>query len=263
MAASHIRFNTRMGAQKPENIVNRHVACPFCDRPSLTGILDEDGPILLLMNKYPVLSDAFQTVLVETDDCDAELSEYPKEHLYRVMSFGLRHWLEMQASDEYASVLFFKNHGPYSGGTIRHPHMQIVGLKQVDYHETMDASYVRGVPIVSRNGVTMNVSTKPRVGFFEFNVLFNGPDDVEPMADFVQAATHYTLNYFHHLCQSYNLFFYAFPEHASQGKSAPTTAYAVKIVPRFVTSPLYIGYSIPQVSDRIEDVAKDIQKRYF
>jgi ATP adenylyltransferase/5',5'''-P-1,P-4-tetraphosphate phosphorylase II len=262
LPSTHLRFNSNLGAKKPENIINREVACPFCDKSSLSGILDEDGSIVLLLNKYPVLEDALQTVVIETDDCNAELSEYPKEHLYKLMRFGLHHWFRLQETGDYASVLFFKNHGPYSGGTIRHPHMQIVGLKNVDYHQVVDETYIHGLEIASSGGVTLNVSTHPRVGFFEFNVLFHGMEDVETMSDFVQVATHYTLNHFHRLCQSYNLFFYTLPsdvrDNQSEGRS-----YAVKIVPRFVTSPLFIGYSIPQVSDRIENVANDIQQRYF
>ncbi|WP_425388155.1 DUF4931 domain-containing protein [Alicyclobacillus ferrooxydans] len=226
MSQTHLRFISHVGANKPENIVNRHVECPFCDRSQLTDILDEDGPILLIMNKYPVLEDAYQTVLVETDDCEGELSQYPKAHLYRLMRFGLKHWARLRESGDFASVLFFKNHGPYSGGTQRHPHMQIVGLKDVDYHDMLDTSYTDGLTVATRGGATLNVSTQPRVGFFEFNVLFNNPDeDLEPMADFIQAATHYTLNHFHHLCRSYNLFFYTLPGDPAAYKSRTAFCY--------------------------------------
>ncbi|MCL6452338.1 MAG: DUF4931 domain-containing protein [Alicyclobacillus sp.] len=253
MADTHLRFISRIGSQKPESIINRQTVCPFCDRAQLDEIIDEDGTILLVKNKYPVLEDAYQTVVIETNDCDGELSVYDRSHLHRLFRFGFRHWLEMQASARYASVLFFKNHGPLSGGTIHHPHMQIVGLNRVDYRTTLQTLYFEGIPVTRTASAALNVSTQPRVGFFEFNVLLDHLAELDTMADYVQAAVHYTLNHLSRSCNSYNLFFYELPD----GR------FACKVTPRFVTSPLYIGYAIPQVSDRVEEVAADLQRRYF
>lgn len=253
MTQQHLRFNSHIGVQKPESIINRQTVCPFCNRSQLDDVIDEDGSIILVKNKYPVLQDAFQTVIIETDDCDGELSLYEKPHLHRLFRFCFRHWIAMQTTREFRSVLFFKNHGPLSGGTIHHPHMQIVGLNQVDYHATLDNHVFDGVPVISRESVTFSVSTHPRVGFFEFNVLLENLQDIDILADFVQVATHYTLNHFNRSCKSYNIFFYDLADNR----------FACKIVPRFVTSPLYIGYAIPQVSDRVHDVAAELCKRYF
>lgn len=249
---THLHFNMQIGRQKPESIRNRSTACPFCDRDGLENILATEGSIILLKNKYPVLEDTLQTVLIETDDCDAELSTYPKDHLYRLIRFGVEKWQQMEQTGDFTSVLFFKNHGPYSGGTIHHPHMQIVGLKHIDYHDHVEASHFDGISITSEPGVLFNISTHPRIGFFEFNVLLTDMAQIDRMADFIQMATHYVLHFFNKNCNSYNLFFYWLEDRI-----------ACKIVPRFVTSPLFVGYSIPQVSSRIEDVAKDVQARYF
>jgi len=252
MATKHIEFNLSLGKQKPENIINKDAVCPFCDRESLQGIIAEDGPIMLIKNKYPVLQDTIQTVLIETDQCHSELSLYSKEHLHRVFDFGIARWLEMERSGEYKSVIFFKNHGPNSGGTIRHPHMQIVGLKTIDYLEAVCPEHFEGLLISQTAGVELNISTKPRVGFFEFNVLLNKTGQIHILADYVQIVTHYILNQFHRNCNSYDLFFYKLNDDI-----------AVKIMPRFVTSPLFIGFSIPQVSDRLGDVVTDLQETYF
>ncbi len=248
---NHLYFDSHLGRQKPESIVNRSTKCPFCDRDSLEGILEKDGPIVLLKNKYPVIKDAFMTVLIETDDCEEELSTYKKPHLYRVMRFGIRHWLEMENSGLYRSVLFFKNHGPLSGGSIYHPHMQIVGLTSLDYQDHVRDTHFEGIAIDQQQHVQFNLSVKPRVGFFEFNVLLEDLSGIEQMADYIQTAVHYLLNHFHRSCTSYNLFFYKLDDKI-----------AAKIVPRFPTSPIYIGYSIPQVSNRIEDVAAQIRHLY-
>ncbi|SFB12131.1 Galactose-1-phosphate uridylyltransferase [Bacillus sp. cl95] len=248
----HLQFNTTIGAKKPENIRNTQNPCPFCDRGSLTDFIDEDGSILLLKNKFPVLGNSYQTVLIETDDCKGEMSTYTKEHLYRLIQFGLKHWLAIEATGEYESVIFFKNHGPFSGGTLAHPHMQIIGLKDVDYHEHVMDEYFEGIEIYRNKGVTFSLSTKPRVGFYEFNVKLEDMSQVNDFADCLQVATHFILNGFSYSCTSYNIFFYHHRE----------DIYA-KIVPRFVTTPIYIGYSIPQVPNNLESMAEKVRQTYF
>src|SRR5690554_5579587 len=122
MVFSPLQFNTQIGHQKPESIINKDTKCPFCDRENLKDILEERWPFLLIKNKYPVLQDTFQTVLIETIGCQGDLSNYPKNHLYPLISFGIEKWLEMENSGDFKSVIFFKNHGPKSGGSIFHPH---------------------------------------------------------------------------------------------------------------------------------------------
>lgn len=254
-SATQLSFISHIGQQKPKTILTREEECPFCDRTKLKGILAEDGPIILVKNKYPTLADSFQTVLIENTECEIEFSLYPKEHLYRVINFGVKKWVEMEESGEFASVLFFKNHGPHSGGTIRHPHMQIVGLKHVDYRSNLKKEHFQGPLIQRRPGVEFNVSAEPRIGFFEFNIILTAPENLSIMADYLQTAAHYILNHFNKFCNSYNFFFYRLPQE-------PKTILA-KAIPRFTTSPLYVGYSIPQVSDRIAEVANEIRRLYF
>ncbi|MCM3003054.1 DUF4931 domain-containing protein [Priestia koreensis] len=252
MSQKHLIFNSSIGSQKPETIVNRQNSCPFCDVEHLTDILDQEGSIIFLKNKYPVLEDTFQTVIIETDDCSSELSEYPKEHLHTLISFGMKHWFEMMNSGEFKSVMFYKNHGPMSGGSLRHPHMQIVGLKKLDAHADILLENFEGVTIDQESGVEFTLSSKPRMGFFEFNVRLSDQEKLSKMADYIQIAAHYVLNHFHRSCTSYNLFFYYL-----QGD-----VYA-KIVPRFATSPLFVGYGIPQVSNKIGDVALKVKELYL
>lgn len=252
MKHTHLYFESQIGRQKPENIINRTATCPFCDRASLEGVLEERGSIIFLKNKYPVLQDTFQTLIIETDECDSELSIYPKEHLHELFRFGMEKWVEMEESGEFRSVMFYKNHGPYSGGSLKHPHMQIIGLQHVDYQEHTRLAHFEGIQIDGAPGISCNVSSQPRAGFTEFNVILEDMAQIDRMADYVQILTHYILHHFNQRCASYNLFFYHL-----HGKRM------VKVVPRFVTSPLFVGYSIPQVSNNIEDVAKQIQSLYL
>lgn len=252
--ATHLVFNINIGKHKPENIINSTARCPFCDRENLTGIIEKRESIWLIKNKYPVLENTTQTVLIETDDCESELSLYPKDHLYAVVRFGLETWLSMSASGQFTSVLFYKNHGPCSGGTIRHPHMQIVGLENLDYLQQVRSEHFDGQLIDRSNNVEFNLSKQPRMGFFEYNVIMDDASQSDRMADYIQIAAHYTLNSFHKACKSYNLFFYQW-----NGKII------VKIIPRFVSSPLFVGYSIPQVAnaDRVNEVIRQIQQKYL
>jgi len=247
-----LHFNSHLGRQKPESIINRAATCPFCERSMLEEVLAKRGPILLVKNKYNVLQDTFQTVLIEGDDCDANLSTYSKEHLYELIQFGVEQWQEMQRSGEFASVMFFKNHGPYSGGSIHHPHMQIVGMYKLDYMMHTKEEHFQGLLIDQHPGVECNLSTMPRAGFYEFNVILSDDGNLHQMADYIQMLTHYVLHHFHRNCNSFNLFFYQL-----QGRIA------VKVMPRFVTSPIYVGYSIPQLPNNLEEIVSKIKSLYL
>lgn len=59
----------------------------------------------------------------------ARITPYTKEHMRSLINFGVKKWMYMDKTGEFKSVIFYKNHGIYSGGSIKHPHMQIVGLK--------------------------------------------------------------------------------------------------------------------------------------
>jgi len=248
---THLVFDSKIGGAKPVTVVDIGHKCPFCNRDELTGIIAADGPILLIANKYPVLQDTFQTVLIESEDCASELSLYPKEHLHRVIRFGTKHWLDMIDGGEFKSVLFFKNHGPNSGGTICHPHMQIVGLRNIDYTANIPPPSLGGSMISSDAGVTLSIADKPLIGFVELNVRITDLAQLDRMADYLQICAHYLLNHFNRYCNSYNIFFYHI--------DGQITA---KVIPRFVTSPIFVGYAIPQLSTRIPAVVADLKKIY-
>lgn len=196
-----------MEKKKPNSLDDNSTLCPFCDTTKLTDILDRDGSIILVKNKYPTLDNTFQTVIIETDDCNANISTYDKNHMRKLIHFGMKHWLSMENSKEFKSVIFYKNHGPYSGGTIKHPHMQIVGLKDIDYKIHLNDDLFQGNIIHERAGCLINLSSKPRVGFNEFNIILDDINQIDLMADYIQIAVHYILKGFSTNCNSFNLFF--------------------------------------------------------
>lgn len=248
----HLLFDSNIGEQKMKSFYEGQGSCPFCNYAEQDCIIEQRGQVLLVKNKYPVLQESCQTVLIETPDCSQELSGYSKEHLYNVIRFGMEKWLEMMASGRYKSVIFFKNHGPFSGGTIAHPHMQIIGLKDIDGQQNIREEYFEGILIDRKGSTELNLSIKPKMGFYEFNIILKDLADIDLMADYIQVTTHYLLHHFNKRCNSYNLFFYKLDSRI-----------LVKAIPRFVTSPLYIGYALPQITNRLEAIAAEFRNRYF
>ena len=108
MKINLIRFDMKVGRNKPENIIHRENDCPFCHPEGLTDIYETDeGGIILLKNKYDVLENADQLVLVETDRCGIDMPDYTTEHMRRIVRFGVSKWREMEASGKYSAVIFF------------------------------------------------------------------------------------------------------------------------------------------------------------
>ena len=252
MEINLIGFNTAIGRKKPENIINQTVACPFCDRDNLSGIIDTDGDLILLKNKYNVIEGADQFVLIESKVCHSDMPDYSAEHMHRLIRFGVRHWQKMQDSGKYETVIFFKNFGPMSGGTLRHPHMQIVGFHSLTEHLTFDPMEFQGLTIHEKNGVDFNISTCPRIGFSEFNIVPKTAEPLDTVADDIQIAVDYLMNHFNKRCNSYNIFFYQ--EHG---------ILRAKVMPRFATSPLFIGYNIRFRPSNLEDLRDDVRRIYF
>ena len=250
-----IDFDTHIGQQKPNSLL-RGEACPFCDREHLTDIIAEEDGIILLRNKYNVMVGADQFVLIEGRECQTDMPDYPKEKMHRLIAFGLHHWQKLLHCGRYEEVIFFKNFGPLSGGTIRHPHMQLVGFPKLDTTSLWVPEFFTGPRIAEKKGVTMTVSQNPRVGFWEINLQADlplGSEQTDTLADFIQISVDYFMHHFGRKCQSYNIFFY----HEGNRRIL------VKIVPRYATSPLYIGYGIRFRPTNLLEAGEEIKKLYF
>ena len=247
-----IGFDITLGRKKPENIINEGNACPFCDRDHLTDIIATDGDMILLKNKYNVLENADQFVLIEGRDCHADMPDYTLEHMHRLIRFGTAHWLRLLASKQYQAVVFFKNYGPMSGGTLRHPHMQIIGFHQMDEQLMFRPTDFEGLTIHETSDVIFNISTCPRIGFGEFNIVPKNNGPLDTIADYIQISVDYIMHHFHRRCHSYNIFFY--DDHG---------VLRVKILRRVATAPLFIGYNSHLRPNNLEDMVANVQKIYF
>ncbi|MCR5833579.1 MAG: DUF4931 domain-containing protein [Selenomonadaceae bacterium] len=247
-----IKFDTDIGKTKPENFVRADTPCPFCDVANLTGIIDVDDDIIFLRNKYNVVEGADQFVLIEGRECESDMPEYSKEKMRRVIKMGVKHWKNLMASGKYEDVLFFKNYGQMSGGTIRHPHMQLVGLPKINTDLLFAEEELHGIVIAERDGIEFNISDCPRIGFCELNVVVNDGGSLDTLADFLQIAVDYVTKFFNRNSNSYNIFFY----HRAEKIFA-------KVMPRYATSPYFVGYNIHFLPNNIERIAEQIKRNYF
>jgi galactose-1-phosphate uridylyltransferase len=242
----HIYFLSDVGKEK-SIYQDSNSICPFCNREELSDILDEKDGIVLLKNKFSTLANTYQTVLIETKDCLSNMSTYDRAHMRKIISFGIDNWLTMEESREFKSVVFYKNHGPLSGGSINHAHMQIVGLKDIDYKLNLKNDIFEGIEIYKEGNSLLNISTKPNACSVEFNIITTPRND-NFMADNIQNIVKYILKQ----CDSFNLFFYQWEK-----------SIICKIVPRYITSPFFVGFSIPQVTTRIKNISEEIQRTYY
>ncbi|BDR59308.1 DUF4931 domain-containing protein [Xylocopilactobacillus apicola] len=228
-------FQPEVAQKKPHGSNN----CPFCEPSDLTDILDQEGDCIWVVNKYRTLKDAWQTLIIETNQHDGDFSNYTQTQNRAIIKFAYSKWQEVIASEKFRSVLFYKNFGPHSGGSLTHPHMQIVGLDQIDVLDNVAIDNFTGIKVWEQGGVKVNLSTQPIGGFLEINFWLDSVKALDSFADSLQIVVRYLMNdYLEGRMDSYNLFFYQFPGQV-----------LVKILARYVTSPYFVGYKIPQVND--------------
>lgn len=249
----YMSFRTSIARIKP--VIQSGDYCPFCDRQSIYKegkVIREEHPFMLVENKYQTLEDAYQMVLIESETCDYDLSNYNKKHLHRLLDFVLRCWKEIEESGEYSSVVLFKNYGVHSGGSVYHPHMQIVGLNTINYLKHVYPHHFVGLVIDEKEGVQFNLSRYPRSGFTEFNIVLKDLLALPHMADYIQIAVHFLLNHMNKKYQSYNIFFYRLDD-----------GIAAKLILRAPGSPYLMGYSIVQIPDNQQEIIERVKALYF
>ncbi|ALB44711.1 galactose-1-phosphate uridylyltransferase [Clostridium sp. MF28] len=250
----YLVFLNEINKDKPNEFKKINIKeCPFCNRETLTDVIDEDGPFVLLKNKYPTIKDTYQLVIIETYNCNTDMGQYSAEYMEDLIRFSVKHWLRIEASGEYKSVIFYKNHGPNSGGSLKHPHMQIVGLDDIDYKLNIKDDYFEGIEIHKSDNCLVNLSHKPFNGFTEFNIIIS--DDLYALNELaynLRKVVHYLLNNYFVKCDSFNIFFYHIKNKI-----------LCKVMPRFSSSPLLLGYGIRQISSCENEIADKLKAMYF
>lgn len=197
-------FDVQQASGKPDDNRRPGTACPFCDTEGLANIIQRDGDCIWLENKFKTLWATRQTVLIESANHDADLVTYEPDELHHVMRFALGCWQQMIDSQQYRSVLMYKNKGPLSAGSLAHPHMQIVGLEQEDGYASLTSANFEGINVWQQGRISVNISTEPIMGFFEVNVSapqgiaasdgMRDQAEADLFADAIQVALRYILN---------------------------------------------------------------------
>ena len=123
-----------------------------------------------------------------------------------------------------------------SGGSIRHPHSQIIGLRTYDYHEDITVENMNGWLLHEDQDIRITLSKHPIIGFFEYNLRFNPDTPAKSITMRLQQTVRYVLDSLAKYSQSYNYFFYQLEDGYEY----------IKVIPRYITTPLYVGYKIPQ-----------------
>ena len=161
-------YDISIGKHKPHS--GTQTSCPFCHRETLTDILDEKDDIIWLMNKYPVFKNTYPTVIIESAVHKTDLTEYTKEKARQVISFGLEKWNLLEKDSRFRSVIYFRNYGPGSGGSQRHPHSQIIGLEDYDYRDNINRENFLGTIFHEDENCFASLSSYPICGMGELNV---------------------------------------------------------------------------------------------
>lgn len=229
-------YDISIGRHKPHS--GKQPQCPFCHKETLTHILDEQDDIVWLMNKYPVFKNTYPTVIIESSVHETDLTEYTAKKMRQVISFGLQKWDLLEKDKRFRSAIYFRNYGPGSGGSQRHPHSQIIGLEEYDYRDNIAGENFLGTVFHEDENCFASLSAYPICGMGELNVTLKTDGHIDTFADTIQKIAQYILRDFPIPCNSYNLFFYHM-KHIH-----------VKLFPRYMASPLYMGYRITHVMDK-------------
>lgn len=229
-------FEIEQAQGKPENIKHADGYCPFCDTDNLVNIIDKKDDMIWLENKFKTLANTNQTVLIESHDHNGDISNYSVEKNRQVFEYIYQCWNKMLMSQKYTSVLMYKNVGPLSGGSLRHPHFQIIGLENVDGYKHIEPENFTGMEVYHSDHIELNISQKPIMGFVEFNIVITDAKYIDDLAEFARVTVKYVFDDFYGgKFDSYNIFFYK--EHSK---------IICKVVPRYVVSPYFVGYRLSQ-----------------
>ena len=109
-----IGFDVTLGKEKPRTMTNADEPCPFCDTANLKDIVEQEGSVIFLRNKYNVIKGAEQFVLIESDLCRGDMPDYSCE---KDSEFGLPRFIlqnddtiRWANSDERNELLHLGNH---------------------------------------------------------------------------------------------------------------------------------------------------------
>lgn len=120
-----------------------------------------------LENKYQTIENSFQTLIIESSDHNGDFSNYSYDYCRKLLAYAVSKLFLMEKSGKYESVAMFKNFGELSGGSLRHPHMQIVGFENENIYSSISKQNFKGICVQqsSCGSAEVNISLHPIMGF--------------------------------------------------------------------------------------------------
>lgn len=248
-------FDVNIAKEKPNSYrkTKNKSGCPFCAPDELSNIYDRNGDMIWLRNKYSTLRDTVQTVLIESSDHQGDITTYSTKQNRALMRFSLACFNKMRKQEEFRSTLWYKNFGPQSGGSLIHPHMQIVGLKKQDGYHYLSEKNFNGVTLFNQENVEVNIARFPVQGYIEININLLNSAGIDLWADWIQCGAKYMLTVLSNgRCDSYNLFFYP----------RKNNVICAKLIARFAAPPYFVGYKLSQVDneEKLQDEAQKLRQ---
>lgn len=158
------RAKRPMPTQEGSALLDDPETCPFCPghehmtAPAVLAVLKRDSGLVLrkeegeersrgwlvriVPNLYPAFSPqdtlvldgeripttGFHEVLIDTPKHYGDPWKLDVEELYAILLAAKTRLRELESRHDIKAVAFAKNHGPFSGGSLRHPHTHLVAL---------------------------------------------------------------------------------------------------------------------------------------
>ncbi len=109
-----------------------------------------DGPgwrIRVIPNKYPAVDlpdlKTPHEIVIETPDHNADIPDYPAEHLRDLLLVFRERLKEMSSKKDVKYVQLFRNKGSRAGASIFHPHTQILALPFIPKRIKSELEFIR------------------------------------------------------------------------------------------------------------------------
>lgn len=247
----HIVLNVKKAVNKPNTIQNNNNHCPFCSFDNLKnehGVLGEKDNMLWIKNKYPVLEGAEQTLIIETNTCEGNLGNYQEEVAKDLFRFAFENRDKMLQTNKFKEVVFLKNSGARSDGSVHHAHMQLVGLKEVEISKAAITDSLSGEVAFENEHTKVLLADNPTGEKYEFAVIWDRKSEEMDYVKRVQQIVRYLSVFKNGKFQDYNFYF-----HEDENVKV------LKIIPRGYVSIYLLGFGVKQVPNDLKEIAEELR----
>ncbi|MTT30506.1 DUF4931 domain-containing protein [Terrilactibacillus sp. BCM23-1] len=241
-------------------------------------VIDQDGEMVCinfphLKSKASVKNARLITNQIKNVDLIGG-SLYELVQWYR---FACKMWKDHIIKFPDHSVALTYAYGTQAGQRSAYTHMQLITYEGSDYHHYVDLSlnnvdlidengqvklYMKSTPVITGNEFLIVITVESRgkdramlwensdrLGLDESLLTF---DNIDQLASYCQAVSHFILHHLNESGKSYNMFFYE-----SKGKMI------VRILPRPIIDPLTFGYGYLDENKQRHQLLEKMKSLYF